>query len=63
MDNQTPEERKVRLKKVDSIRRMLAGQSAAGVNRTLGFKLFIFIYIKNINIFKFFNNINKATLL
>jgi hypothetical protein len=40
MDNQTPEERKVRLKKVDSIRRMLAGQSAAGVNRNLGLKLF-----------------------
>jgi hypothetical protein len=37
MDNQTPEERKVRLKKVDSIRRMLAGQSAAGVNRNSGF--------------------------
>ncbi len=37
MDNQTPEERKVRLKKVDSIRRMLAaGQSAAGINRPSG---------------------------
>ena len=27
MDNQTPEERQVRLKKADSIRRMLADQS------------------------------------
>jgi hypothetical protein len=49
MDNQTPEERKVRLKKVDSIRRMLAGQSAAGVNRTSGLKKISNIYIKDIN--------------
>ena len=32
MDNQTPEERQVRLKKADSIRRMLADQSATGMN-------------------------------
>merc|ERR1712111_236297 len=30
MDNQTPEERQVRLKKADSIRRMLAEQPSAG---------------------------------
>ena len=30
MDHQTPEEREVRLKKADSIRRMLADQSASG---------------------------------
>jgi hypothetical protein len=41
MDNQTPEERKVRLKKVDSIRRMLAEQSTTGINRVSG----EFIYI------------------
>ena len=35
-DNQTPEERKVRLKKVDSIRRMLAEQGTAGINRASG---------------------------
>jgi hypothetical protein len=32
MDNQTPEERQVRLKKADSIRRMLAEQSGPSAN-------------------------------
>ena len=37
MDNQTPEERQVRLKKADSIRRMLADQSGpAGNMNSLG---------------------------
>ena len=32
MDDQTPEERRVRLKKADSIRRMLADQSGPSMN-------------------------------
>ena len=46
MDNLTPEEKQVRLKKADSIRRMLAEQSSVqSGHRNTGIVVYIYIYI------------------
>ena len=50
MDNLTPEEKQVRLKKADSIRRMLAEQTSTG-SRNAG-KMSLNIYLVLIKVFR-----------
>jgi hypothetical protein len=51
-EEQTPEERRTRLKKADSIRRMLAdGSTVPVVTSKIFIYLFIFIYLVEMNVF------------